>query len=285
MKYLVLIITFLVLTNSFSQVSDTLIKVYFEFDSYELTKQAKVQIDTKIKLYNKTSKIKLIGYSDKVGPKAYNLKLSEKRCNSVKLYLISNGVLEINIVSVIGKGEKEEYSQLSKNREVLIVSTRSILLPPPSLIIKKEVANEEITNDEHLEKESLEAEVNDLKIGETLAIKGLNFIPGRHFLLPNSEPKLYELLKILKENSELKIEIHGHICCSPDGQDGYDVDTDSKQLSLNRAFNIYEYLVFNGIHENRLSYKGFGPTKPLVKEIDESTRQMNRRVEIKIVGE
>jgi len=286
MKYLVLVISLFVLIRGFNQVSGTSTEVNFEFDSYELTKQAKTQIDIEINLYNSTSKIMLIGYADKIGKSAYNQVLSEKRCRSVQQYLILKGVLMKSIVSMIGKGERKEYPQLSKNRAVLISSSQPVLLPPSlSEIIKEEndVSIEDSITKINQGTITLEKKISILKVGETLAINGLNFIPGRHILLRSSESKLYELLGLLQNNSTLKIEIQGHICCSPDGSDGYDLDSDSKLLSLNRAINIYDYLVSQGINRDRLSYQGFGPSKPLVKEIDEATRQMNRRVEIKVL--
>jgi outer membrane protein OmpA-like peptidoglycan-associated protein len=193
--------------------------------------------------------------------------------------MISRGVLSKSITKVEGLGECEEYIQLYKNRMVSISSLTQDSLPQLTKNVEEVIMEKELK----IETQSLSNEIDGLEVGETVAIEGLNFIPGRHILLKNSESKLYELLDLLQAYPALKIEIQGHICCSRDGMDGYDLDTDSKMLSLNRAINIYEYLISQGINSNRLSYKGFGPTKPLVKEIDELTRQMNRRVELMIV--
>jgi outer membrane protein OmpA-like peptidoglycan-associated protein len=67
-------------------------------------------------------------------------------------------------------------------------------------------------------------------------------------------------------------------------EDGLDADTGQKNLSVMRAKYVFDSLVRSGIHPDRLSYKGFGGSIPLVEEVDEHTRQMNRRVEILIVA-
>jgi flagellar motor protein MotB len=73
------------------------------------------------------------------------------------------------------------------------------------------------------------------------------------------------------------------VCCT-NKADGLDYDTNEKNLSEARAKAIYDYLVAKGISENRLSYKGFGHSRP--KELIEDTpqkEQANRRVEIMIL--
>jgi outer membrane protein OmpA-like peptidoglycan-associated protein len=82
-----------------------------------------------------------------------------------------------------------------------------------------------------------------------------------------------ELLLVMMNNENLKIEIHGHICC-------FTVDTEN--LSFKRAQAVYDYLVKNGIAIDRLSFKGFGSTMPIypLPEKSEEERVANRRVEI-----
>ena len=98
-------------------------------------------------------------------------------------------------------------------------------------------------------------------------------------------PALKELLTILQERPTLVIEIQGHICCGQnEPADGMDIDTNERALSLNRAKAVYNFLVLNGIAEERLSYKGFGYTQPIINpEITETDKTTNRRVEIKII--
>ena len=72
-----------------------------------------------------------VGHTDSVGTDAYNQKLSVKRAESVKAYLVSKGI-EANRVYTEGKGEKQPAADnktaegRAKNRrvEIEVVGTR-----------------------------------------------------------------------------------------------------------------------------------------------------------------
>ena len=72
-----------------------------------------------------------MGHTDSVGSDAYNQKLSVKRADAVKAYLVSKGI-EKNRVYTEGKGEKQPVADnktaagRSKNRrvEIEVVGTR-----------------------------------------------------------------------------------------------------------------------------------------------------------------
>ena len=108
-------------------------------------------------------------------------------------------------------------------------------------------------------------------------MKNLNFHPGQDVLLPSSESTIRELLDIMNSNPKLKIAIEGHICCSIE---------DGNNLSGLRAKVVYDYLLNNQIKSSRISYKGFGSSKPIypLPEKTEDERINNRRVEIRIVS-
>jgi outer membrane protein OmpA-like peptidoglycan-associated protein len=97
-----------------------------------------------------------------------------------------------------------------------------------------------------------------------------------YIVVNESRGKLYELLLVLQKNPKLKIEIQGNICCMPN---------DRLNLSMQRAKAIYNFLVANEINKNRLSYKGFGSTRPIytLPEKTEEERAANRRVEVLIL--
>ncbi len=68
-----------------------ILEVYFAFDSYDLTKEARDKLNTVIKQYQgQTLFVK--GYTDHVGSKKYNVKLADKRANSVAEYLKKHGI-------------------------------------------------------------------------------------------------------------------------------------------------------------------------------------------------
>ncbi|MDL4860722.1 OmpA family protein [Halomonas elongata] len=80
--------------------------VNFKFDSAELTNLAKATLDDVADqlMQNTSARILLEGHTDSFGTEAYNLELSQRRIDSVKAYLVSQGFPSINIRAV-GYGE------------------------------------------------------------------------------------------------------------------------------------------------------------------------------------
>jgi outer membrane protein OmpA-like peptidoglycan-associated protein len=127
----------------------------------------------------------------------------------------------------------------------------------------------------------------ELHKGDEVIAQGLNFYPGSHRTLPEAKPVLRNLLTVLQENPSLRVEIQGHVCCaSKPNEDGLDDETGDFKLSWNRAQYVRDYLVQNGIAADRVTYRGFAMTRPLVYPENTIQDQIkNRRVEILITSE
>jgi OOP family OmpA-OmpF porin len=107
--------------------------VLFDFD------KSVVKPDGKAKLDDLASKVRgvnlevviAIGHADSIGSDAYNQKLSVRRAESVKAYLVSKGI-EANRIYTEGKGEKQPVADnrtregRAKNRrvEIEVIGTR-----------------------------------------------------------------------------------------------------------------------------------------------------------------
>jgi outer membrane protein OmpA-like peptidoglycan-associated protein len=85
-------------------------------------------------------------------------------------------------------------------------------------------------------------------------------------------PSLKDVVKVLKANPELKIEVQGHT--DNIGNDKYNQD-----LSNKRAKAVADFIISQGIAADRISYKGYGFSKPIASNDTEKGRAMNRRVE------
>jgi outer membrane protein OmpA-like peptidoglycan-associated protein len=209
-------------------------------------------------------------------------------------YLISYNFRKENIKICIGKGEIERSKHPSgikgyptdRKVDIAIVKKekRGLGKKPskPVTLSKKEVPllpapivphpRDDINN------------IASYTTGETIRLKNLYFLPQRHAMKLESKPELDKLYEILKTNPTLKIRIEGHVCCIKDFDDAMDIDNNDNHLSLNRAKQVYIYLVEKGIKPDRLKYVGFGRSKPII--IDEETEEdanANRRVEIRIL--
>lgn len=106
---------------------------FFDFDKAVLKPEGKAKLDdlvAKVKGIN-LEVIIAVGHTDSVGSDAYNQKLSVKRSEAVKAYLVSKGI-EKNRVYTEGKGEKQPVADnktsagRAKNRrvEIEVVGTR-----------------------------------------------------------------------------------------------------------------------------------------------------------------
>ncbi|NBY28704.1 MAG: OmpA family protein, partial [Betaproteobacteria bacterium] len=107
---------------------------FFDFDKAVLKPEGKAKLDD---LVSKVKAISLeviiaVGHTDSVGSDVYNQKLSVKRAEAVKAYLVSKGI-EKNRVYTEGKGEKQPVADnktkegQAKNRrvEIEVVGTRT----------------------------------------------------------------------------------------------------------------------------------------------------------------
>ena len=99
-------------------------KVLFDFDKAVLKPEGKAAIDAqvvgKLAQVTKLDVVLVTGHTDRIGTDEYNQKLSERRADAVRDYLVSKGVDKAKI-ETIGLGEKQPVVQCDqKNRKDLI---------------------------------------------------------------------------------------------------------------------------------------------------------------------
>lgn len=109
-----------------------------------------------------------------------------------------------------------------------------------------------------------------------LAIKNVYFDFDRAEIRSESFPYLDDLANLLLENPEYHIYMEGHT--DSRGSDQYNM-----QLSKNRVYAVFYYLLKRGISPERLSVTYFGESRPIATNLNEAGRQQNRRVEMKFV--
>jgi outer membrane protein OmpA-like peptidoglycan-associated protein len=107
------------------------------------------------------------------------------------------------------------------------------------------------------------------------AAQRIQFSFAKADLLPASNTVLDNVIKILKENPELKLSIEGHT--SNDGSLNINM-----KLSDDRANTVRDYFISKGIDASRLTAKGFGPNQPINTGKSEADKAQNRRVELKL---
>lgn len=265
----------------FSQKKTDTLRLYYKINetSSELNYS---RIDSAIKaLKGKYADVAIYGFADFLHHSDYNAMLSKERALYVKNYLLKKSKpSQFNVYACEGKGEV--HSQDNGNKEGEPKQRRVDVYFEPVVTIN--VPDDKLETPKEKESAIENKNIEELNTGESMSLDGLGFEPGRHYVLKSSEPVLQKLLQTLKQNKSIKIEIQGHVCCTQNGADGMDLDTREMKLSENGAKAIYDYLVSKGIPKNRLSYKGFGRTKPKYElELTPEEEQANRRVEIMIL--
>lgn len=271
MKFLYSFLSFILFQITFAQEQAMF---YFDNNKFELnnTETAKLQ---KWILENKTSKIlSITGSTDEVGSSVYNDTLSLKRVG----YIFNQIQGKVNIradFKSISLGEKGATSaNKAENRKAIIhyLLEKDLDKENEVLGIKEEEPEVIIPEDA-----TLAEKVKLSKVGMKIVLKNINFYQNTFATMPESQGTLYDLLFIMQNNPELKIEIQGHICC---------IDKDYRNLSTDRAKQIKRFLVYNGIQDYRVKTKGFGVSQP-IHPIPEATPEQaaeNRRVEIEILS-
>ena len=257
--------------------------IYFDSNKNELNKSSVHILDSiaSFLLSAKDYQVSINGYCDNSGEESKNQSLSEKRANTISNYLKNKNIPK-QFISAKGFSSNNPISNnnseigKAKNRraEIIININAPLGVQPPlmkaiSITPPVSVDSGTITKTEMLNPDS---KVKDLEVGKIFIIRNLNFHDGTADLLSESKPALKELLKLMKDNPSLEIEIEGHVCCE-----------NNMEISVERALTVLEYLVNNGISENRLKYAGHSNNNPIANDNTEEGRKQNRRVEIMIL--
>ena len=92
--------------------------VNFDFDRYVIRPDARSKLDdlvTKLRDVNLEVVI-AVGHADRIGSDAYNMKLSVRRADSVKAYLVSKGIAASRIYTE-GKGERQPVKECKGDKK------------------------------------------------------------------------------------------------------------------------------------------------------------------------
>jgi outer membrane protein OmpA-like peptidoglycan-associated protein len=113
-------------------------------------------------------------------------------------------------------------------------------------------------------------------LDKILKNKRVEFLYAKDKLTQKSKKIIDQVVRVLKKYPNIHVEIGGHT-------DSDGLKENNLKLSQKRAEAIKRYLVSKGIDANRLVAKGYGESKPLVKNDTPAHKQINRRVEFKVI--
>lgn len=122
-------------------------------------------------------------------------------------------------------------------------------------------------------------EAGILTIGSKIVLQNTNFAPNSIYLKKEVHVELDKLVELMKVNPTLKICINGHTDSGIPGTR----EEHLVYLSEGRAKSVMNYLVSKGIEKHRISYKGYGSSRPIVDNKTPENQAKNRRVEFEII--
>jgi len=271
MKWLVFVAAFFSFGLSFAQ-EEEIYSIFFEFDKFNLKEEqaegviAFVQkIDTA-----RIESIQIYGYCDDRGKDEYNFILSTNRANTVKDKLIERGIKSKIIITLEGKGrimldedlQTDIPEARSKNRRVdVVVNYKSVLI-------------------ENLKIPGVYSTVKkDAVAGDRIYLERVLFERGSSQLTTQAKKELDKIAILLLKYKNIHFEVQGHVCCTPTyHREAVDRETKKRELSVNRAKRVFNYLFKKGISNSRMTYRGYGNTQSL-----KQGSALDRRVELLIL--
>lgn len=151
--------------------------------------------------------------------------------------------------------------------------------PEPRIEKQEELEKpkEVVVNNELKKKIIKELDRKTIKEGQTIKIEKLYFKADSSRIEANSFEVLDEIYEFLNEHKDVTVEIGGHT----NGQPPHEF---CDKLSQERAQAVANYLIEQGINEDRLQVKGYGKRKPIATNKTLEGRRRNQRVEIKILS-
>jgi outer membrane protein OmpA-like peptidoglycan-associated protein len=114
-----------------------------------------------------------------------------------------------------------------------------------------------------------------LEAGKPVVLDRVLFEQSKYVLLPGSYTELDKLVNTLKKYPAMHILVAGHTENVGDPRL-------NQALSENRARVVTNYLIRNGIAEDRIEAQGYGGTRPVAGNATETDRARNRRVEFTV---
>ena len=271
MKWLLLIVAFFSLEVGFAQ-EEEIYSIFFEFDKFNLKEEQTEGVLSFVQKIDtaRIESIQIYGYCDDRGKDEYNFVLSTNRATTVKNKLIERGIRSKIIITLEGKGrimldedlQTDIPEARSKNRRVdVVVNYKSITI-------------------ENLKIPGVYSTIRkDAVKGDRIYLEKVLFERGSSQLTVQAKKELDKIALQLLKFKNIHFEIQGHVCCTPTyHREAVDRETKKRELSVNRAKRVYNYLFKKGISDARMTYRGYGNTQSL-----KQGGALDRRVELLIL--
>ena len=156
---------------------------------------------------------------------------------------------------------------------VQTVVVRDTVTQQNTVVVRDTVEKVKVIRDTVIVIKEVPQEIKDVMV----ELSNTLFAFDKFNLTDKAREGLDKVAKWLNDNPDVNVEISGHT-------DGIGSDSYNQKLSEQRAKSVYEYFIHEGgVSSKRLSYKGYGKTRPIATNDTDEGRQQNRRVELNII--
>ncbi len=193
----------------------------------------------------------------------------DKKVLKARFELIDLESSKIIVESNSNPGNGEFLVPLVKSRNyALNVSKKGYLFYSENFSLKNLKDSEKIF--------LMDIPMQKIERNKKIILNNIFFDENSAILKKTSNVELNKLLKFMKKNPDLKIQISGHT-------DNIGEENDNQILSEERAKSVRDFLIKRKINENRISHIGYGEKKEITTNKTKEGRQKNRRTEIEIL--
>lgn len=210
--------------------------------------------------------IRIENKSNYISGKVLDVETKEPLRAQVELFDINNDILRSTVSSDSITGD---YLQIltDGSEYALYVTKKGYLFESLRFDYQESLDREPINIDIFLK---------PIKSGTAAVLNNIFFDVDRYDIKEKSRTELNKTVRFLLANPSVRIEISGHT-------DNSGTEAHNRNLSMNRAKAVYEFLSENGIDPKRLTYRGYGASNPVAPNDTEANRQLNRRIEFKVL--
>lgn len=169
------------------------------------------------------------------------------------------------------------YTEIPKEKELQIIAAKLGYLNTTAVVTTKNVVFEGQENSKTI---NIDLILDKIYTDREINLENIYYDYDKWDIKAEAKPTLDALLKILKDNPQIKVQLSSHTDCR--GDDIYNME-----LSQKRAQSVVDYLTINGIKAERLVAKGYGESQLIngcnCDECTEKEHLSNRRTTFKIV--
>jgi len=119
-------------------------------------------------------------------------------------------------------------------------------------------------------------QLQPMGVGAKIVLNNVFFSTGKSTLRPESFSELNRLASLLTKYKNIRVEISGHT-------DSQGSESNNQKLSQRRSQSVVDYIITRGVNIAQIVALGYGESQPRADNSTKAGRQLNRRVEAKIL--